>query len=232
MKEGSHFTPEQKANISMGTRRALSNPTIRDRMSQATKLAWQDPKKRTKIIEGSKKKYSDSTTLKRKSQATKLAWQDPEKRMKFIEGSGKRYSKPEEIEKASKRCKAAWANTEIRAKYMLSLASEEYLEKVSGKNHHNWVDGRSFIPYCPKFSAKLKEEIRKKYSYKCVHCGKDQKDNKSKTGKVFRLSVHHNDGDKMQGCNGKKWNLIPLCMTCHRKEEERIKVCRKSLQKL
>ena len=84
-------------------------------------------------------------------------------------------------------------------------------ESISGKNHPNWQGGKSFEPYCLKFSKQLKEDIRKQYDRKCFNCNKDEKDNKRK------LSVHHVDYNKDQGCNGKTFELIPLCLSCHMK---------------
>ena len=87
----------------------------------------------------------------------------------------------------------------------------------SGENHPNWQDGKSFEPYCSKFNNELKEQIREQYDRKCHICGKDEKDNITKSNKVRKLSVHHIDMDKEQGCNGKEWKLIPLCVSCHMK---------------
>lgn len=87
--------------------------------------------------------------------------------------------------------------------------------KYCGENSPSWKGGKSFEPYCEKFNAKKREEIRNQYNRKCYLCGKDEKDNKYKNGKQCRLSVHHTDFDKKQGCNGKQWKLIPLCIHCH-----------------
>ena len=46
----------------------------------------------------------------------------------------------------------------------------------------------------------------------CVLCGKSEILN------GLRLSVHHIDGDKMQGCDGKEWFLCGLCASCSTKE--------------
>ncbi len=84
-----------------------------------------------------------------------------------------------------------------------------------GENHWNWQNGKSFEPYCPKFTKELKEEIRNKYDRKCCICGKNEKYNITKKGKMIKLCVHHVDMDKGQGCSGKRWKLIPLCINCH-----------------
>jgi len=33
------------------------------------------------------------------------------------------------------------------------------------------------------------------------------------------LSIHHIDHDKEQGCSGKPFNLVPMCPSCHSKEQ-------------
>ena len=83
------------------------------------------------------------------------------------------------------------------------------------KNKAAWIDGRSFLPYCPKFNYKLKEEIRNRDNRVCQmpDCGKSEILN----GR--RLSVHHIDGDKMQGCSGKQWSLVALCLSCNTKKD-------------
>ncbi len=88
--------------------------------------------------------------------------------------------------------------------------------KLKDKNP-NWKGGISEQPYCEKWTEKLRERIRNEYNRKCYNCGKDEKDNITKTNNVRKLSVHHLDMDKSQGCNGRKWKLVPLCMKCHSK---------------
>jgi hypothetical protein len=78
----------------------------------------------------------------------------------------------------------------------------------SGPNCPLYVHGKWKTPYCPKFNEKLKEEIRNSFGRRCFLCGA------SENGK--RLSVHHVDFNKGQGC-GQRWSLIPLCVPCHTK---------------
>ena len=63
--------------------------------------------------------------------------------------------------------------------------------------------------YCSKFNNQLKEQIRNKYNRKCFLCDKSEENNGQ------RLSVHHVDLNKDQGCNGYDWKLVPLCQSCH-----------------
>jgi len=90
-----------------------------------------------------------------------------------------------------------------------------------GKNNPNYTDGKSFEPYCEKFNEKKKEEVRNFYGRKCYVCNKLEsnqiKEQKEKGKRGFKLSVHHVDNDKGQGCDGKPWKLIPLCLVCHMK---------------
>ena len=74
---------------------------------------------------------------------------------------------------------------------------------VSGPNCYMWNGGKSFEPYCVAFSRKLKEETRDSFGRKCFLCGVSENGEK--------LHVHHIDYNKLQGCKGKKWALVPLC---------------------
>lgn len=100
--------------------------------------------------------------------------------------------------------------------------TEEYKRNISraksgakissfGLNHWNWKGGSSFEPYCPKFDFRKREEIRNKYDRICVVSGISALQNGE------RLSVDHLDENKMQGCNGVKWKLVPLTKSIHSK---------------
>lgn len=80
-----------------------------------------------------------------------------------------------------------------------------------GPKNHQWRGGLSFLPYCPKWTEELRESIREEYGRKCYLCPTTELENKRK------LSVHHVNFDKMAGCYGKRWNLLPLCQKCHTK---------------
>ena len=104
--------------------------------------------------------------------------------------------------------------------------SESNKGLLKGEKHHNWQGGISYAPYCPEFNFTLKEKVREKYGRKCFLCGKTEKENGEK------LSVHHIDGDKMQGCESKKWMLVPLCRSCHGKIQHNKTLNNKLLAKL
>ena len=109
---------------------------------------------------------------------------------------------------------------EVREKISKTLQgqffSEERRKKISAGNQgctlDEWNGYTSFEPYCPKFNFVLKEEIRNRDNRVCTLCGKSELLN----GR--RLSVHHIDGDKMQGCD-KSWYLTTLCRSCNGKKD-------------
>ena len=94
-------------------------------------------------------------------------------------------------------------------------------EKQRGENNPCWKGGLSFFPYCEKFNDLRREAVREFFGRRCLICGSDEIEF------AKRLSVHHIDHDKEQGCNGKPFNLVPLCIKCHAKE-----ICREEEYKL
>jgi len=93
------------------------------------------------------------------------------------------------------------------------FCSTECMGKAkSGERSQNWKGGTSFYPYCPKFNERRKEAVRNFFGRKCLACGANEVEF------INRLPVHHVDHDKEQGCDGKPFNLVPLCIKCHGKE--------------
>jgi hypothetical protein len=102
--------------------------------------------------------------------------------------------------------------TDKQKKLISELAIERYKnpeerDKLAGENGSNWRGGRSFEPYCPKFNNARKDHVRAKFNHACVLCGKAEGQRK--------LDIHHIDYNKMQGCDGHEWALVPLCASCH-----------------
>lgn len=87
--------------------------------------------------------------------------------------------------------------------------SEEHKKILSklwkGESNPSWKGGISYLPYCPKFNNKLKEQIRNRDNYICQKCGKIE------NGR--RHSVHHVHYDK-ENCYP---DLITLCVGCNSK---------------
>ena len=88
--------------------------------------------------------------------------------------------------------------------------SDSLIGKLVSDKNPNWRGGKSFEPYCKNFTQRLRENVRDSFGRKCVICGIGEVENGRK------LDIHHCDYNKGQGC-GHKWNLVPLCVCCHRK---------------
>jgi len=91
--------------------------------------------------------------------------------------------------------------------------SDETRRKMSeanrGKKNPSWKGGISFDSYCYLFNYRKKERTRNQHHRVCIKCGKSALQNEQ------RLCVDHVDENKEQGCNGHKWQLVPLCKSCH-----------------
>lgn len=94
-------------------------------------------------------------------------------------------------------------------------SSDCYHKGTSGENNPLWKGGISFEPYCPKFNARRKKAVRDFFNNTCLACGKLASENIVGKKGAINLPVHHADHDKEQGCNGKPFNLVPLCNDCH-----------------
>ena len=99
-------------------------------------------------------------------------------------------------------------------------------EKLSaghqGITYEEWEDFAYKSLYCPKFNEECKESNRNKYNRQCFICELPERENITSTYKNKKLSVHHVDMDKGQGCNGKRWILIPVCLKCHGKTHTKL----------
>ena len=98
--------------------------------------------------------------------------------------------------------------------------SEETRRKMSASQQRiSYDEWTGYAPktYCEKFDDECRESNREKYDNECFLCGKLQSENVSIAGKTRKLSVHHIDMNKNQGCDGNDWKLVPLCMGCHGK---------------
>jgi hypothetical protein len=94
-------------------------------------------------------------------------------------------------------------------------------ERTSAALQHipydEWEDFACKKLYCPDFNEECRESNRDKYGRMCFLTGLLEEGNITQNGKHQRLSVHHVDMDKGQGCNDKRWKLVPLCIGWHAK---------------
>lgn len=177
----------------------------RRKMSEAAKgkILSEETKKK---ISARKKNISDETR-KKMSESHKGKFKSEETKRKISESSKGKIVSSETRKKLSEISKGKVITNEHKRKL-----SEKLKGKYVGENSFRWLGGISFEPYCPKFNYKLKEQIREKYDRKCFLCNKTENNNNNR-----KLSVHHIDYNKMQGCDEHEWRLVPLCVSCHTK---------------
>lgn len=80
---------------------------------------------------------------------------------------------------------------------------------LQGIPYDEWESFAKDQPYCPKFNEACRESNREKYDRRCFLSDVTEADNGQK------LSVHHYDMNKAQGCDGHAWKLVPLCRELH-----------------
>jgi hypothetical protein len=98
----------------------------------------------------------------------------------------------------------------VREKISKALKGRPIPWHLNGDKHPNWQGGKSFEPYCPKFTKEFKERVRAFWDFKCGLCGRTQKENKR------ALSVHHVNYRKDACCDEEIIRqFIPLCTSCH-----------------
>ena len=101
------------------------------------------------------------------------------------------------------------------------MAEKSEIVKTHGRAHNSYyiVEGLESLPpssekykqkgYCDKFDNELRESIRNKYDRRCFIC------NAHEGVLAKKLSVHHIDQNRNQGCEEVEWKLVPLCASCH-----------------
>ena len=80
---------------------------------------------------------------------------------------------------------------------------------LQGVSYDEWESFAKDQPYCPKFNEACRESNREKYDRRCFLSGTTEMENEQK------LSVHHIDMNKNQGCDGHAWKLVPLAAKLH-----------------
>ena len=78
-----------------------------------------------------------------------------------------------------------------------------------GLEYDDWESFADGQEYCPRFNEACRESNREKYDRQCFLCNKTEAEN------MQRLSVHHIDMNKAQGCDGYSWKLTPMCKSHH-----------------
>lgn len=100
--------------------------------------------------------------------------------------------------------------SEIRTGTHPSIESRrKHSATLQGIPYDEWESFAKDQPYCPKFNEACRESNREKYDRRCFLSDVTEEDNGKK------LSVHHYDMNKAQGCDGHAWKLVPLAAKLH-----------------
>lgn len=201
-KKGTFVTQETRDKISKIHKGKITTQDTKDKISKATKGR----------IVSNETKLKMSIAAKNPSELTRIRMSNAH--------NGKKLSKEHKLKISTslignKNTLGYKPSKETRDKISKAnkgkKRSEETKKKRSGENCYMWKGGVSFEPYCQKFNTKLKEHVRDEYGRKCLICDKTEDENGRK------LDVHHVSYDKMDGCNGNEFKLVPLCASCHSK---------------
>lgn len=140
----------------------------------------------------------------------------------FINGHQNRTDKYWEPELEQQLCKCGCGGYAepgydfIRYHYWNDPINHEKLSATKQDiTYDEWEEFACKQLYCPDFNNKCRESNREKYNRCCFLTGIPESENITSTNKQQRLSVHHVDMDKGQGCNDIRWKLVPLSLKCH-----------------
>lgn len=124
----------------------------------------------------------------------------------------------------NKKCLGEWVSKNLIGEnsywYKRTIPERARQRMSATKQHVKYDEWENFAvnsPYCPLFDNECRESNRDKYGRCCFLTGLSEENNITTTGRWQRLSVHHVDMDKGQGCDGKRWKLVPLCLIMHGK---------------
>ena len=226
--------PLERAKTSIAIKKAYENPELREIQGARISRVWSDPDLRARQSVTQKKRWEDPILREQKSVESKKVWSDPELREKARDRGVKRYEDPAVRERASIASKKMWESTELREKASLRMTkryedpverektslctTKRYEDPVErekasaiqqGISYDEWEGFAKHQPYCPRFNEACRESNREKYDRRCFLSGTTEMENEQK------LSVHHIDMNKDQGCDGHTWKLVPLCRKWH-----------------
>lgn len=232
---GRELTPEQKYRCGNGSRNRIQSEEEIEKRRQSNILACTDDVKK-RIGESVKATLSDGSVVARtnKTKAQRRFLIRFFNEMRILEQAAYGQLVKCEIcgeyrENVSSSHLAAHGVTLEEYKELYpdaKLYTESYPQRISagyqGISYEDWESFATGEEYCPAFDEVCRESNRNKYSRMCFMCSRLERNNISSTGLQKRLNVHHVDMQKIQGCNGVKWKLVPLCMYCHAKAHTKI----------
>lgn len=200
----SALTQEHIKHIKESIQKLYNDPEFRRKQKDETQKSNRDPEKKRKFREAMRKLHNDPLFRQKHKEAMRKCNNNPLFRQKQKETMQKLNDDPDFCRKRK----------EI-------LSSNDFAKRVSaGLQHVSYDEWEGFVedtPYCPAFDETCRESNRDKYGRNCFLCGLQEKDNVTSTGKHQKLSVHHVDMNKNQGCDEHKWKLVPVCIHCHGK---------------
>jgi len=191
--------PENHKKLSISMKKKFEDPEYRENNKKRNKIRCEDPIVRKKLSEShigyimpEHQKISIGVGVSRFYET------HPEKRKEVGIATRKRYEDPNERKKQSDR-----NSGEGNPNYGKKM-SEDQIKKLSiahtgkvGPLASNWKGGISYLPYCPKFNKKLKEDVRGVFKNVCVLCGKTPEENRG------AMNVHHVFTEKMACCESR-----------------------------
>jgi hypothetical protein len=195
---GKHHTKESKEKN--------RNAHLKENLSKETIKRMSDSHRGFKHTEESKQKMSVARQGENHPSYGKK--RSVEQRQRMVKAQKKYWDDPASREKASIAQKKYWDDP---------ISHEKASATQQGIPYEEWESFACELPYCPDFNEKCRESNREKYNRKCFLTGLPESENIDKNGKQRKLSIHHVDMDKGQGCNGKRWRLVPVCMNWHGK---------------
>jgi hypothetical protein len=196
MKKGTHHSEKTRKKISEAQKGKTISEVAKRKMSKSKKGKTRKP-----FTEETKRKMSEAQKGKNlgktHTEATKKKMSEAQKGRPPT-NKGRPHTK-ETKRKISEAQKGKTISEVAKRKQSATRQSIPYDE---------WESYACEKKYCPKFNEACKESNREKHGRRCFMCNKTEKANGQK------LSVHHVDMDKAQGCKS-NWKLIPLCKHCH-----------------
>lgn len=168
---------ETKAKLSISAKRAMSNPSRREQVSENSKKLWQDDDTRNRITEGIKANWTNDEFAERMSEAFKVRSRKPERRelqsvlmrqlwdddgfRKMCTDKAKMQWEDEDFRNMHIiKAKEMWQNPEMRERLENSLKSkwqdEAYKSKMSVISASRWDD--------PNYRKKM-SDVQSKYRF-------------------------------------------------------------------